>query len=303
MLSRSAVLIFAVFTILISLPGAARAELNVFACEPEWAALAKELGVDRLEIYSATTARQDPHRIQARPGLIAKARKADLLVCTGAELEIGWLPLLLRRSGNARIQPGQPGHFLAYEYVDMLEVPEKLDRSLGDLHASGNPHIHTDPRNILRVAEHLSQRLQNLDSGYSEAYQLRFREFENRWQQAMLEWNQRAAPVSGTKIVVHHDFWSYLIDWLNLDKIATLEPVPGVTPSTSHLAGVKQLLKQQHAEMIINTGYMSDRPVHWLSEQTGLPVVTLPASVNYHDGETLYQWFDYLVDHIREPLQ
>lgn len=301
-LSRSAILL-AGFTILGGISSAAQATLDVFACEPEWAALAKELGGDRLEIYSATTAQQDPHRIQARPSLIAKARKADLLICTGAELEIGWLPLLLRRSGNARIQVGQPGHFLAYEYVDMLEVPEKLDRSLGDLHASGNPHIHTDPRNILRVAEHLSQRLQMLDSEHSASYQQHYREFENKWQQAMRKWNQRAASVSGSKIVVHHDFWSYLITWLGLDKLATLEPVPGVTPSTSHLAQVKQLLKQQQAVMIINTSYMSDRPVHWLSEKTGLPVVTLPATVDYQGGETLHQWFDNLVELVQKPVK
>ncbi|MGD8801845.1 MAG: zinc ABC transporter substrate-binding protein [Gammaproteobacteria bacterium] len=281
----------------------AQAALNVFACEPEWAALAKELGSDRLDIYSATTARQDPHRIEARPSLIAKARKADLMICTGAELEVGWLPLLLRRAGNARIQVGQPGHFLAYEYVSMLEVPEKLDRSLGDLHASGNPHIHTDPHNILLVAGHLSQRLQELDPDNSSHYQQRYREFESEWQNALNDWDERAAPAKGAKVVVHHDFWSYLLDWLNLHKLATLEPVPGVSPSSSHLAAVRQLLSSQQGVMIINTGYMSDRPVHWLAEQTDLPVVTLPASVDYHDDETLYQWFDKLVDMVTGPVK
>ena len=173
MLSRSAGF-FGFGALLWACAGMAQATLNVFACEPEWAALARELGGDRLEIYSATTVQQDPHHIQARPSLIAKARKADLLVCTGAELEAGWLPVLLRRAGNARIQPGQPGHFVAAEHVDMLEVPEKLDRSLGDIHASGNPHIHTDPRNILRIAGHLSERLQAVDPDHAESYERRY---------------------------------------------------------------------------------------------------------------------------------
>ena len=285
------------------LSGVAQAKLYVFACEPEWAALAQELGGDQLKIYSATSALQDPHHIQARPSLIAQARKADLLVCTGAELEVGWLPLLLRRAGNARIQPGQPGHFLAAEHVEMLEVPEKLDRSLGDIHAGGNPHIHTDPRNILRIAGQLSQRLQALDPEHRESFQQRYLEFEARWQDSMRQWNERALPVKGAKIVVHHGFWSYLIDWLGLSSIATLEPVPGVPPSTGHLAKVKRMLNTQQAVMIINTSYMNDRPVHWLSEQTGLPVVTLPASVDFHDGETLQRWFDRLVDIIREPVK
>jgi zinc/manganese transport system substrate-binding protein len=302
MLSRSAG-VFGFVILLWAYVGMAQATLNVFACEPEWAALAKELGGDRLEIYSATTAKQDPHHIQARPSLIAQTRKADLLVCTGAELEVGWLPLLLRRAGNARIQPGQPGHLLAAEHVDMLEVPEKLDRSLGDIHASGNPHIHTNPRNILRVAGQLSQRLQAVDPDHADNYRQRYNQFETEWRDAISRWDQRALPVAGAKVVVHHDFWSYLIDWLDLSRIATLEPVPGVSPSSRHLAGVKQLLEQQPAVMVINTGYMNDRPVKWLSEQVNVPVVSLPATVDFQSGESLYQWFDNLVALLLEPVK
>lgn len=302
MLSRSAG-VFGFVILLWAYVGMAQATLNVFACEPEWAALAKELGGDRLEIYSATTAKQDPHHIQARPSLIAQTRKADLLVCTGAELEVGWLPLLLRRAGNARIQPGQPGHLLAAEHVDMLEVPEKLDRSLGDIHASGNPHIHTNPRNILRVAGQLSQRLQAVDPDHADNYRQRYNRFETEWRDAISRWDQRALPVAGAKVVVHHDFWSYLIDWLDLSRIATLEPVPGVSPSSRHLAGVKQLLEQQPAVMVINTGYMNDRPVKWLSEQVNVPVVSLPATVDFQSGESLYQWFDNLVALLLEPVK
>ena len=300
MLSRSAG-ILGLAVLLWTCAGAAQAKLNVFACEPEWAALAKELGGDRLEIYSATTVQQDPHHIQARPSLIAQARKAFLLVCTGAELEVGWLPLLLRRAGNAGIQPGQPGHFLAAEHVDMLEVPEKLDRSLGDIHASGNPHIHTDPRNMLRIASHLSQRLQAVDPDHADSYRQRYNRFDTEWREAISRWNQRALPLKGTRVVVHHGFWSYLIEWLDLSRIATLEPVPGVSPSSRHLGKVRQLLQQQPAVMIIDTGYMNDRPARWLSEQMAVPVTTLPATVDFQNGESLYEWFDNLVTLLLEP--
>ncbi len=289
--------------LLLWLPGAAQAALNVFACEPEWAALAKELGGERLEIYSATTARQDPHHIQARPSLIARARKADLLICTGAELEVGWLPLLLRKAGNARIQPGKPGHFLAAEDVEMLEVPVNLDRSLGDIHASGNPHIHTDPRNVMRVARELHQRLIEIDPGGAEIYTQRYETFGRDWQLAIDRWGKQSASVNDVDVVVHHDFWSYLIKWLNLNRVATLEPVPGVSPSTSHLAEIKQLLKTQPAEMIIDTNYMNNRPAKWLSDRTGIPVVTLPATVDFNNNETLQQWFTSLVDLIKEPIK
>ena len=124
----------------------AHATLKVFACEPEWDALARELGGDQVEVYAATTAQQDPHRVQARPSLIAQLRQADLLVCTGADLEAGWLPVLLRQARNPAVQPGQPGHFLAADQVTLLEVPTSIDRAEGDVHPQGNPHIQIDPR-------------------------------------------------------------------------------------------------------------------------------------------------------------
>jgi zinc/manganese transport system substrate-binding protein len=284
-------------------PAVAGAVVNVFACEPEWAALANELGGDRLEIYTATTVRQDPHHIQARPSLIARARKAELLVCTGAELETGWLPLLLRKAGNAGIQPGQSGYFLAAEQVDLIDVPEQPDRRLGDVHASGNPHVHTDPRNLLKIAESLHKRLIVLDPDYAEIYTQRFEAFAGDWQRAIDRWQRQLLPAKGAVVVVHHDYWSYLINWLGLDRIATLEPVPGVAPSSSHLAEIKKLLKQQPAKMIIDTGYMNDRPAKWLSDQTGSSLVTLPATVDFQNGESLYDWFDNLAVLLLEPVK
>src|SRR5215216_3886684 len=144
---------------LLSLSFPAHAALNIFACTPEWGALAKELGGEKTTVYVATTALQDPHRIEARPSLIARARSADLLVCTGAELETGWLPLVQSQSGNPKIQTGAAGYFEAARQVSLLEVPQRLDRSLGDVHASGNPHMHLDPRNIAKVAVALSARM------------------------------------------------------------------------------------------------------------------------------------------------
>jgi len=139
------------------------AALNIFATVPEWGALAGELGGDNVKVYVATNALQDPHHVEAKPSLIARARSADLVVATGAELEIGWLPLVTQQAGNPRIQPGKPGYFEATAYVPLLEKPTRLDRADGDVHAAGNPHIQTDPRNILRVAQPLAARLAELD--------------------------------------------------------------------------------------------------------------------------------------------
>jgi len=221
------------------------AAINIFACEPEWGALAQELGGDRVAVYVATNALQDPHRIEAKPSLLAQARRADLVVCTGAELETGWLPIVLRQSGNNAVQPGKPGYFEAANYVQKLEVPTRLDRSEGDVHAAGNPHIQTDPRNIARVATALAQRLAKIDPPGATQYQQRQRDFTKRWDAALERWTKQAAPLRGVPIVVQHKGFPYLENWLGLREIASLEPKPGVEPTSAHLTAVLEQLQRQ----------------------------------------------------------
>src|SRR6266581_2796913 len=162
----------------------AQAAFNVFATVPEWGALVQAIGGDNVSVFVATNGLQDPHHVDAKPSLIARARNADLVVATGAELEVGWLPLVLREAGNARVQPGLPGYFEATRYVRMLEVPSRLDRADGDVHAAGNPHVQTDPRNLLRVGEALAQRLAELDAGHAAAYQAGYQAFAAQWRAA-----------------------------------------------------------------------------------------------------------------------
>jgi zinc/manganese transport system substrate-binding protein len=271
----------------------AQATLRVFACEPEWAALAQELGGNLVEATSATTALQDPHQIQARPSLIARVRNADLVVCTGAELEIGWLPQLLQQSGNAKVQPGQPGNFAAADFVRKLEVPAQLDRSQGDVHAAGNPHIQTDPRNIAAVATALATRLKQLDATNAAQYGKRQDEFAQRWQQAMARWATQAAPLKGTAVVSQHKAFAYLYDWLGLKEVAVLEPKPGVEPTVSHLQAVQAALKAQPARIVIYAAYQDPRASEWVSRNAGLPAVKIPFTVGGSDGaKDLFSLFD-----------
>ena len=275
---------------------ATQAALRILACEPEWGALAQELGGDDVRVYTATTAHQDPHHIQARPSLIAQARRADLVVCTGAELEIGWLPLVLRRAGNPKIQTGTNGYFAATDYVNLLEKPQRLDRAEGDVHAAGNPHIQLDPHNILRVAQALSPRLAELDSQHADQYAQRLKDFSQRWQAAMTRWETQAAPLKGMPIVVYHRAWTYLNHWLGLDQLAELEPKPGVPPTSSHLAEVLDKLKAQPARAVIRAPYQDQRPVQWLHDHTGIAMLTLPFTVggNAQAGD-LFGLFDSTV--------
>src|SRR3954466_12986874 len=180
----------------------AYAALKIFACTPEWGALSKEVGGDKVEVYTATNALQDPHRVEARPSLIARARSAELVICTGAQLEIGWLPLVLTQAGNSKIQVGQPGYFEASTFVTMLEVPTSVDRSQGDVHPGGNPHIHLDPRNIAKVAVALNDRMAQLDPPEADNYKTRANMFLERWQQATVRWEQQAAPLKGMPLIV-----------------------------------------------------------------------------------------------------
>lgn len=279
--------------LLLWLPLYAHAALNVFACEPEWAALAREIGGGDVKVYSATTAMQDPHRIEARPSLIAQTRRADLVVCTGAELEVGWLPLLLRESGNAEVQPGRPGHFEAARHVAMLDKPARIDRSQGDVHAAGNPHIQTDPRNLLRVGAALAQRLAEIDPAHAAAYQARWQDFSVRWETAIARWQQQAAPLKGMPVVVQHKSFSYLIAWLGLREVATLEPKPGVEPSLGHLADIAARLKTTPAKAVLRATYQSPRASEWLAERANIPAVALPFTVGGAAGtDDLFGLFD-----------
>lgn len=279
---------------LLTLPAHA---LRVVACEPEWGALVQELASDQASVYVATHALQDPHAIQARPSLIAAVRNAELLVCTGAELEVGWLPVLLRQAGNPAVQAGQLGQFNAADHVRKLEVPTRLDRADGDVHASGNPHIQTDPRNIGLVAQALGQRLSELDPAHAAQYKARLADFNQRWGQAVQRWTQAAAPLKGVPIVVQHKGFPYLENWLGLREVAALEPKPGVEPTSSHLSMVLGQLQQQPAKLILRAAYNDGRGALWLAERTKLPVVVLPYTVGGSDrAKDLFGLFDETVD-------
>ena len=277
--------------LLLALP--AQAALHVFACEPEWGALAQELGGRLVDVSVATNALQDPHQIQAKPSLIARTRNADLVACTGAELEIGWLPVLLQQSGNAKVQPGQPGNFAAADYVRKLEVPSQVDRSQGDVHAAGNPHIQTDPRNIALVATALGARLQQLDPAHAAEYAKLQSSFAQRWQQAILRWTAQAAPLKGAPVVSQHKAFVYLYDWLGMREVAVLEPKPGVEPTASHLQEVLASLKSTPAKMVLYSAYQDPRPSEWLSEHAGIPAVKIPFTVGGTEGaKDLFGLFD-----------
>jgi zinc/manganese transport system substrate-binding protein len=293
-----------VFLALVFAAAPAKAALSVFACEPEWAALATELGGTDVATFAATTARQDPHQVQARPALIAKLRSADLAVCTGAELEIGWMPVLLRHAANGRVQPGTPGYFSAAEQVRLKDVPTRLDRAEGDVHAAGNPHVQTDPRNIRAIAVALAARLREIDPSHAAAYGERERTFLTRWDEAMKGWAAKAAPLKGVNVVVHHKDWVYLLDWLGMNEVGTIEPKPGVAPGSGYLAQLLDEMPRRNARMVLYAAYQDPRPAQFVADKAGVQAVMLPFTVGGADrAKDLFGLMGDTVDRLLAGLE
>lgn len=269
------------------------AALNILATTPEWGALATEIGGDKVSVHVATTAFQDVHHIEAKPSLVSRARNADLVIANGAELEAGWMPILQRESGNRRIQVGTFGYFEAAGNVTLLDVPATIDRSMGDVHAEGNPHVHLDPRNLLKVANALTQRLSEIDSANKPTFEARNKSFQERMLGAITRWESIAAPLKEIPVVVHHQDQRYLLHWLELKEIGSLEAKPGIPPSMGHLTSLLQSLQREPAKLILRGGYNDPKPSNWLGERSKIPVVTLPFTVGgSKEAKDLFGLFD-----------
>ncbi|HVR81177.1 MAG TPA: zinc ABC transporter substrate-binding protein [Luteimonas sp.] len=279
---------------LVSTP--AQAKLKVFACEPEWGSLLRELAGDKIDVDVGTSPLQDVHMIEAKPSLIAKVRAADLVVCTGSELEVGWLPQLIRQSGNTKVASGA-GSFMASAQVKMLEKPVAFDRANGDIHPDGNPHVQLDPRRVLVIAKVLDARLVQLDPANAATYQQRLADFTKRWLAAMVKWKAEAAPLRGRKVVVHHISWVYLWDWLGIQQIGALEPKPSVPPTSAHLSSLIATTKASNTLAIIRAAYQDPKPAAWLAERTGVPAITLPYTVGGDaQSKDLFGLFDSTIN-------
>lgn len=282
----------------------ALADLKIFATVPEWGALAQELGGDKVKVYTATTGLQDPHRIQARPSLIANARTSNLVVATGAGLEDGWLPTVQRESNNPAIANAQTGYFVASAFVRMRDVPAEVDRTMGDVHAAGNPHIQTDPRNILLIARALSTRMQSLDPENATYYQTQLKQFDQSWQTNLRRWQTQAAPLRGVKVWYQHDGYPYMNAWLGLDQVGVLEPRPGVEPSSRQLAALLQRQQSVQARMVIASAYMNDAPSKWLAEKANIPMVVLPFTVGGNEQvKSLASLYDDTIQRLLSALK
>ncbi|MDB5490822.1 MAG: metal ion transporter substrate-binding protein [Micavibrio sp.] len=288
------------FTVL--MPHMAQAETRIFACEPEWAALANEIGGDKVAVTSATSGTEDPHHVRAKPSLLAAMRRADVVFCTGAGLEAGWLPVLMQQAADAQVQPGNPGNLMASSFVRLMNPPAKIDRAMGDVHPEGNPHIQTDPRNIVAVAKGFTERLAQIDVENAGYYQGRLGDFTQRFQGMITASESAAKSLKGAPVVVYHDEWAYLNRWLGLNEVATLEAKPGIPPTASHLQDVLATSRNAGVKMILLAPFDDDQAAKWLAGQIGAKIVRLPFTVGGRPGtETLQATFETTVKSLTQP--
>lgn len=267
----------------------AQANTKIFACTADWASMATDLGGKHVDVYAATHAKQDIHHLRAKPSLIAQMRQAEFIFCNGAALEIGWLPILLKRA-SPNLRSGNAGYLMAADYATLKGIPSKVDRSMGDVHPDGNPHFHLDPENIRKIAKVFVKQLSEIDPQNAQDYQNNLRSFLNSFDKAL---NQSdATKLKGMKLVSYHTNWLYLADWLGMDIIATLEPKPGVPPTAAYLEELLQKVSGQNVSAIILAPYEDTKAAKWLSQKTGIPIITLPFSVggneNAQDIPSLY---------------
>jgi zinc/manganese transport system substrate-binding protein len=263
-------------------PANAEAELKVFACVPEWGALAKEIGGDAVEVTTATSPLDSPEQIRPTPALIADLQAADLLVCTGAGLEDEWLGPLLDRAANAAVMPEQPGNFLASKFVTLIEDEahhHNAEHAGEHAETGGNPHIHSDPANVIKVAAQLAKRMIELDPENEAAYSDHARTFIGDLGAAKKELEAQAAPLRGIAVAVQHDHSRYLLAWLGIRSVLTIEPEHFVQPGPARLAEIIDAVPRQDVKMIVYGVFDDPAPSNFVGEKSGVPVVMLPYTV------------------------
>ena len=259
------------------LGGVAAAKVTVVASVPDLGALARELGGDDVEVRVLARSTQDPHFVDGRLNLVLDMSKADLLVFNGLDLEAGWLPVLMTNARNAKIQPGQPGHLDASTLVTLIDVPQgKVDRSMGDIHPGGNPHYTHDPRNGVKVAQGIAERLAKLDPDRAEAYRGRAKAFEEAMNARIAQWQQRLSKFEGAPVVTYHRSWGYFTRFAGLKEVAYVEPKPGLPPNAGHVSQVLVAMKREKVRLILQEDWYQSATSEQLAKLTGATLVRVP---------------------------
>jgi zinc/manganese transport system substrate-binding protein len=274
----------------------AEARLSVVGTLPDFAAVASELGGDRVTTDSLIAGTEDPHFVDAKPSHVLRVHRADLLICIGMGLESGWLPVLLTQARNGNVQVGAPGYLDASRFIRPKEVPIQVDRAMGDIHGSGNPHYYVSPPEMLAVSEAIYKKLVELDPGGRADYEQRWQAFSNKFKQKMAAWKAALAPLAGSKVVEYHKSWIYLLDWMGFVSVGALEPKPGIPPSPGHVSALLIRTKNQSVRFVFRERYHSDRLSQVFANKSGAKLLDLPTMVGAEPGiTTIWDKWDRIV--------
>ncbi|MEQ9619938.1 MAG: metal ABC transporter substrate-binding protein [Deltaproteobacteria bacterium] len=305
---RFLTLVFAFASISIFSEGRdASAEVKIVTSIPDFAAIAKEIGGDKVVVESLAKGYQDPHFVDAKPIFITRLNQADLLVYNGLDLEIGWLPILITGARNSDIAaPAALGHYNASTSIkNVLEIPTApVDRSIGDVHPGGNPHYMLDPRNGIPVARGIAARLIRMDPENASYYEENFKNFASTLRLKISEWETELKPFKGTKVVTYHKMWIYFTKWAGLTEAGYIEPKPGIPPSPSHVANLIKSMEKLQVKLIIAANFYPEKTASLVAEKTGAAFLSLPVLVEGRDGINTYtELFDAIVGEVTSALK
>jgi zinc/manganese transport system substrate-binding protein len=276
-------------------PASQAKKLSVVTSTTDMAALAQEVGGDKIAVEALARGYQDPHFVEAKPSFLLKLRNADLLISVGLELEIGWLPPLITQCGNPRIQVGAPGYLDASQFAEILDRPTgQITRAMGDVHPLGNPHYWLDPNNGRRIARGIAQKLGEMDPPDSQYFQQRFQDFDKRLTAAETNWDTQMAPYKGRKVVTYHTSWSNFAKHFGLHVVGYIEPRPGIPPTPAHTIEIIQLMKRDNIKVVVVEPYFDLKTPNSIGSATGAKVIVLLPSVGGEKEATDYfKLFDY----------
>jgi zinc/manganese transport system substrate-binding protein len=284
--------------------GRADSKIQIMTATTDLAALAQEVGGDKVDVESVARGYQDPHFVEAKPSFLLKLRRADLLIVVGLELEIGWLPPLISQSTNPKIQVGAPGYFDASRYAKILEIPTgQVTRAEGDVHPLGNPHYWLDPENGLRIARAIQDKLSEMRPNDSPYFAQRYASFEQRLKHADEEWEAQMKPYAGRKIVTYHRSWPNFAEHFGLNVVGYVEPRPGIPPSPQHTVELIGLMKREGIKVIVVEPYFDLKTPNSVARETGGQVLVLTPSVGGEKEITDYfKLFDYDIAKLKQAF-
>jgi len=288
-----------IFLFIVSLGFASSARINVVTSYKYIGDIAQRIGANKVYVYAIAPGNWDPHFVVPKPSYIMKLRRADLLIINGGQLEIGWMPPLINQANNGRIQPGKDGFLDISQLFKLIQKPQTTSRAMGDIHPDGNPHFNTDPYKVPLMAQAISARLCKIDPKNTKIYRENEKIFLTKFRAKLKEWDKKLSSLKGTKVIEYHRLFDYLLNRYHIQIIDTIEPLPGITPTSSHISEVINTVKNNNVKMIITSVYAARKPSEYISKKTSIPVVVLPNDIGAtSDAKDIFSLFDSIVSRL-----